>query len=122
MVIYVATIYAKPGHDADVTRFYQNLEPLLREASGYRGRRILRARTGTMAEAIRKVVSAEELARHPEAPPKGTHFVMVEEWDSVEQRIAFARGTASAARAKELFPFILPEHSHEFYEDVTPAR
>jgi heme-degrading monooxygenase HmoA len=120
MVTYIATVWAKPGHEKEVTRFYQELEPLMREARGYRGRRILRARTGTMVAAIRKVVSAEEMARHPEPEPKGTHFVMVEEWDSVEERIAFSRG-ASAGRSKELFPHILPEHSHEFYEDVSPA-
>ena len=120
MVTYIATLSAKPGHENEVTRFYQELEGLMREAKGYRGRKILRARTGTMAAAIRKVVSAEELARHAEPEPKGTHFVMVEQWDSVEDRIAFSRG-ASAGRARELFPHILPEHSHEFYEDVTPA-
>lgn len=121
MVIYIATVWAKPGHEEDVTRFYQGLEPLMRAAKGYRGRRILRARTGAMVEAIRKVVSAEEMARHPEPAAKGTHFVLVEEWDSIEERIAFARSSATAGRAKDLFPFILPEHSHEFYEDVAPA-
>lgn len=120
MVTYIATVWAKPGHEIEVTRFYQDLERLMREAKGYRGRKVLRARTGTMATAIRKVVSAEELARHPEPEPKGTHFVMVEQWDSVEDRIAFSRG-ASAGRGKDLFPHILPEHSHEFYEDVSPA-
>ncbi len=120
MVTYIATVWAKPGHENDVTRFYQGMESLMREAKGYRGRKILRARTGTMVTAIRKVVSAEELARHPEPAVKGTHFIMVEEWDSVEDRIAFARGI-SATRGKELFPFILPDHSHEFYEDVSPG-
>jgi hypothetical protein len=47
-------------------------------------------------------------------------FVMIEEWDSVADRVAFSRG-ASAARNKELFPHLLPAHSHEFYEDMTPA-
>jgi hypothetical protein len=49
------------------------------------------------------------------------HFVIVEQWDSVEERVAFARGAAAANRGRDLFPYILPEHSHEFYEDVTPA-
>jgi len=35
----------------------------------------------------------------------------------VDERIAFAR---SSGRTKDLIPHILPEHSHEFYEDVTP--
>lgn len=121
MVTYIATIWAKPGHENDVTRFYQNLESLLREAKGYRGRKLLRARPGTMAEAIRRYVSAEELARHPEPAVKGTHFVIIEEWDSVDDRIVFSRSSVSASRGKELFPYILPEHSHEFYEDVSPS-
>jgi quinol monooxygenase YgiN len=118
MITYIATIWAKPGHENDVTRFYQELEPLMRAAKGYRGRRILRSRNGTMATAMKQVVSAEEMARHAEHEPKGTHFVMVEEWDSVADRIAFSRG-ASAGRAKDLFPHILPEHTHEAYEDVS---
>ena len=77
MVTYIATVWAKPGHENDVTRFYQDLEPLMREAKGFRSRRIMRG------------------------------------------RIAFSRG-AAAGRSKLLFPHILPEHSHEFYEDVTP--
>lgn len=120
MVTYIATVLAKPGHENEVTRFYQDLEPLLKAAKGYRGRKILRARNGTMVEAVRKVVSAEEMARHPEHAPKGTQFVMIEQWDSVDERVAFSRG-ASAGRGKELYPHILPEHTHEFYEDVSPG-
>lgn len=119
MVTYIATVWAKPGHEDDVTRFYQSLEPLMREAPGFRGRQILRAKPGTMAEAVRKLVSAEELARHAEPPgPAGTHFVIIEHWDSVDQRMAFSRGVA-AGRARELIPFVLPDHTHEFYEDVS---
>ncbi len=120
MVTYIATVWAKPGHENEVTRFYQDLEPLMRSAKGFRGRKILRARAGTMAAAVRKVASAEEMARHAEPEPTGTHFVMIEQWDSVEERIGFSRG-AAAGRSKDLFPHILPEHSHEFYEDMTPA-
>lgn len=119
MVTYIATILAQLGHENDVTRFYQDLEPLMREARGYRGRHVYRAQNGVAAAAMMKVASSEELKRHAEHPPKGTQFIMVEQWDSVEDRIAFSR-SASAGRAKELFPHILPEHSHEFYEDVAP--
>ena len=118
MVTYIATVLAKPGHEQEVTRFYQELEPLMRAARGYRGRRILRAKNGTMAAAVRKHVPANELQGH-EHEPKGTQFIMVEQWDTVEDRIVFSRG-ASSGRSKQLFPHILPEHSHEFYEDVTP--
>lgn len=122
MVTYVATVWAKPGQENEVTRFYQDLEPLMREAKGFRGRRILRASTGVFAEAIRRTMPAGAPAGGHAEPrdPAGTHFVMIEQWDSVDERIAFSRGAASG-RNKQLFPHILPEHSHEFYEDVTPA-
>ncbi|MCC7256884.1 MAG: hypothetical protein IT486_00770 [Gammaproteobacteria bacterium] len=121
MIPYIATVWAKPGHENDVARFYQEQESLLQAARGFRGRRILQARTGTMVQAIRKFVTAEELARHPAPEVKGTHFIIVEEWDSVDERLGFARSSATANRARDLFPHLLPEHSHEFYEDVTPA-
>jgi hypothetical protein len=121
MVTYVACIYAKPGHELEVTKFYQDLEPLLKAARGYHGRRILRARPGTMEAEVRRVTPPEQLKGHGhEGGPEGVHFIMVEQWDSVADRVAFSRG-ASAGRSKDLFPHILPQHSHEFYEDVTPA-
>lgn len=121
MITYIVTVWAREGREQDVTKFYQDLEPVMRQAKGYRGRRILRGRPGTMEAAVRNLVSAEELARHAEAAgPKGVHFVVIEQWDSVEERVAFSR-SASASRGRELFPNILPEHTHEFYEDITPA-
>lgn len=120
MVIYIVTVRAKTGHEAEVGRFYQDLEPQLRAARGYQGRQILRARAGTMAAAVRQSLSAEELARMPEKPPAGTQFILIERWDSIEDRMAFSR-TVAASRGKDLFPHLLPEHSHEFYEDITPA-
>jgi quinol monooxygenase YgiN len=123
MVTYIATVWAKPGHEESVTRFYQDLEPLLRTAAGFRGRQILRARTGVMVAAVQEMMAAAGRAPggdHGEGHgPKGTHFILVEQWDSVAERLKFSQ-SASAARGKDLIPHILPEHSHEFYEDVTP--
>lgn len=123
MFNYIATIYAKPGHEEAVTRFYQDMEPLLAAAKGYKGRHILRARPGTLEAEVRRVTPPAQLRAHADEipPPDGVHFVMVEHWDSVADRVAFARG-ASAARGKDLFPHILPQHTHEFYEDVTPRK
>ena len=56
METYIVTIFAKPGHEGDVARFYRDMEPLMRQAKGYRGRRIFKARTGAMAAADRKSV------------------------------------------------------------------
>lgn len=121
MVTYVAILFAKPGHELAVTQFYQDLEPLMRAAPGFQGRKILRARPGVMEAEVRRVTPAEELKGHAhEDGPAGVQFVMVEQWASVADRVAFSRG-ASRARSKDLFPHLLPQHSHEFYEDVTPA-
>lgn len=121
METYIATVFAKHGHEEDVTRFYQELEPFYEDAQGFHGREILRARPGTMLEAVKKMVSPEEMARHAEPPgPPGVHFVIIERWDSVEDRMAFSR-SLEGDRQKALFPHLLPEHTHEFYSDVTPA-
>ncbi len=120
MITYVAILLAKPGHELAVTQFYQDLEPLMQAAPGYRGRKMLRARPGAMEAEVRRVTPPEELKGHGhEDGPAGVQFVMVEQWDSVAERIAFSRG-ASRARSKDLFPHLLPQHSHEFYDDVTP--
>lgn len=120
MVTYIATIYAKPGHELEVTKFYQDQEPQLREAKGFHGRQILRARPGTMEAEVRRVMPPEQLAagHHEPSGPAGVHFVIVEKWDSVGERIAFSMGPGKG-RTKELIPHILPAHSHEFYEDVS---
>ena len=120
MVTYIASLFAKPGHELEVTRFYQELEPLMKEAQGFRSRKIFRARPGTLEAEVRRVTPPEELKGHGHAGPEGVHFIMVEEWDSVADRIAFSRG-ASRARTRDLIPHLLPQHSHEFYEDVTSA-
>lgn len=121
MITYVATVFAKPGRELAVTQFYQDLEPFLKSAPGYRGRQMLRARPGTMEAEVRRVMSPEELTGHGQEDhdPLGVHFVIVEQWDSVADRVAFSRGAAKT-RSTALFPHLLPQHSHEFYEDVSP--
>ena len=64
MITYVAILFARPGHELAVTKFYQDLEPLLREAPGYRGRKMLRARPGVMEAEVRRVTPPEELKGH----------------------------------------------------------
>jgi hypothetical protein len=72
-----------------------------------------------MAAAVKKVYTAEELAQHAEPPHEdpGTMFIVVENWDSVDHRIAF--GKKNGKRNMELIPHLLPEHSHEFYDDFS---
>jgi quinol monooxygenase YgiN len=121
MEIYITTIYAKHGHEDQVARFYSDQEEELRKAKGYRGRQIMRARTGTMVEAVKKVLSAEEIAKHAEAAgPDGVHFVIIEQWDSIDDKMTYSRSIDSG-RNRDLIPHLLPEHSHEYYDDITPG-
>jgi quinol monooxygenase YgiN len=121
MEIYITTIFAKLGHEDDVTSFYLDQEEALKKAKGFQSRQLFRARPGTMVAAVKKVLSAEEMARHAEAEgPQGVHFVMIEHWDSIDDKTTYSR-SADAGRAKDLIPHLLPEHTHEYYEDITPS-
>ena len=120
MVTYIATVYAKHGHEDEVTRFYVDQEEGLRGAAGFQGRTILRAKPGTMVAAVKKVVSAEEMAKHPDESAPGVHFVITERWNSVEEKTAYSRAQ-DGGRARDLIPHLLPQHTHEYYEDVTPS-
>lgn len=120
MEIYVATVLARKGHEEEVAKFYLEQEEELKSASGFRDRQILKARTGAMRAAVSKVIPAEEMAKHPAEEPPGTHFIIIEKWDSSDDKTAYSRAQ-DAGRAKDLIPHLLPEHSHEYYEDISPA-
>ncbi len=70
-----------------------------------------------MAEAVKQVYTEEELSKHAEPPHEdpGTLFVIVEQWESIDQRIAF--GKQSGHRNTELIPHLLPAHGHEFFDE-----
>jgi quinol monooxygenase YgiN len=120
MEIYIATVFAKPGHEEAVTKFYQEQEAHLAGAAGFLSRQILRARPGTMAKAAMKVLTQEEIDRHAEPEgPEGTHFVIIESWDSIDERMTYSR-SIDKGRVVELIPHLAPAHTHEYYDDVTP--
>ncbi len=122
MVTYVATMFAKPGSEQEVSAFYQAMEPELRAAKGFRSRRLLRAKPGTMLEIVKGYLTEEQLAdasKREQHGPEGVQFVIVEEWDDAEDRVRFSRGL-DANRNKSLYPHLLPAHTHEFYEDISP--
>jgi heme-degrading monooxygenase HmoA len=116
MQTYIVQVVAKPAG----TRFYRDVEPVLRKAKGFRGRKIYRGQTGAMATAVRKLYTAEELAKHAEPPHEdpGTQFVIVEQWDSLDDRMHFTKH-GEGPSSKDLIPHLLPAHSHEFFEDVS---
>ncbi len=120
METFIITIMAKPGHEEEVTRFYQDLKEASKGAKGLRERKMFRARTGVMAEAVKKIYTPEELAAHPEPPhaDAGTQFVIVEVWDSIDDRMLNSKNTETEKRVKNLVPHLLPLHSHEFYQEI----
>ena len=119
MEIYITTIFAKNGHEDQVAKFYKDQDEELKNAKGFQSRKIMRARPGTMVEAVKKVLSEEEIAKHAEAAgPDGVHFVIVEEWDSIDDKMTYSRSIDSG-RNRDLIPHLLPEHTHEYYEDIT---
>ena len=118
---YIITFSAKLGKADTVSQFYLDLQPHYEKAKGFRGRQIFRARPGTMVEALRKVMTAEQIAQHPAPPDDGSiHFVVIEKWDSIEDRMAFS-ASLDKSRNAELFPNLLPQHTHEYYTDISPG-
>lgn len=121
MELYITTIFAKLGHEDEVTRFYADQDESLKRANGFIDRQLYRARPGTMVEAVKKVLTEEEMARHAEAEgPQGVHFVIIERWDTIDQKTTYSR-SVDGPRATDLIPHLLPEHTHEYYEDITPS-
>jgi len=118
---FVITFSAKPGKADAVSQFYLDMQPVYEQAKGFRGRQIFRARPGTMADALRKVMTAEQMAAHPHPHDDGcVHFIIIEKWDSIEDRMAFS-ATLDKSRNAELFPNLMPQHTHEYYTDISPA-
>jgi heme-degrading monooxygenase HmoA len=115
---FIVTVTAQPGHDAEVTSYYEGMAAVLAEADGFVSRKVYRSRTGEMAAAVRIAYTEEELAKHAEPPHEdpGTTFVIVEQWNSVEDRIAFGKQTSQ--RNVDLIPHLLPAHSHEFFDEL----
>ena len=118
---FVITFTARPGKADAVSQFYLELQPQYDKARGFRGRQIFRARPGTMADALRKVMTPEQMAQHPEPPDDGSvHFIIIEKWDSIADRMAFS-ASLDKSRNAALFPNLLPQHTHEYYTEITPG-
>jgi len=121
MQMYIATLFAKHGAEEDVASFYQGLEDQLKGAKGFISRQIFQAQPGRMFEIVKNYVSEEELAANNERPhPEGIHFVIIEQWEEAEDRVRFSR-SLDKARSAALYPNLLPQHTHEFYTDISPS-
>jgi hypothetical protein len=118
---FVITFSAKPGKADAVSQFYLEMQPVYEKAKGFRGRQIFRARPGTMAGELRKVMTPEQMAQHPHPGDDGSvHFIIIEKWDSIADRMAFS-ATLDKSRNAELFPNLMPQHTHEYYTDISPV-
>ncbi len=118
METYIVTIYAKFEHADEVANYYTGIQSLYQEASGFISRKVYRAKTGAMVRAVLETYSKDELKGNPEeARAQGEHFVIIEEWQSIQDRINFGRSLSKEHHMK-VVPYILPEHSHEFYKNI----
>jgi heme-degrading monooxygenase HmoA len=121
METVVVQIAAKAGMEDKVEAFYLSQQAEYEAAPGFIDRTILKARTGAMFKAIQSRLTAEQIAKHP-APEmneeQGTEFILMEHWESAESRMDFTMNR-SKERDKDLFPYLLPRHASEFYEDIS---
>ena len=62
--------------------------------------------------------SPEELAKDPEPPhgPQGTDFIVIEYWDSVDDRMTFAKQRTGKS---DFVTHLEPDHSHEFFRQIS---
>ena len=121
METYIITFSALPGKENIIADYYTSLEPEYAAAKGFRGRQIYQSRPGVMVEHVKKNMSAEEMAKHPAESgheDESTMFVIIEQWDSIDDRWAFSR-SQDKGRAASLFPNLKPEHTHEYYHDIS---
>lgn len=117
---FIVLLQIKPGHEQDVADYYRALESDLKDAPGFRGRKIYLAERGRMASELMTVYTREDLAKDPEPPHEddGTQLVVIEQWDTSKQRLEFSK-KVSGKRKTGIIPYLLPEHSHEFYTDLS---
>ena len=116
MEFFITTFTAQPGKEDVVSDFYTSLDAEYENAKGFHGRQVFRARPGAMFDAVSKVMTPEQIASHPAPEMDGSvHFVIVEQWDSIEDRMAFS-ATQDKSRNAGLFPNLKPEHTHEYYD------
>ena len=116
---FIITLTALPGKEDAVTDFYTGQQAEFDVAKGFRGRTIYRSRPGTMADHLRKVMTPEQMAGHPDPGEDGSvHFIIIELWDSIADRMAFS-ATQDKSRNAALFPNLKPQHTHEYYDDIS---
>ena len=122
METVVVRIAAREGMEDKVEQFYLGQQAEYEAAEGFISRTILRARTGTMLESILSRMTPEQIAKQPKPEPpegeQGTEFLLIEQWESIDSRMTFTLNRKKE-RDKELFPYLLPQHAAEYYDEVT---
>jgi len=121
METVVVQIAAKAGMEDKVEAFYLSQQAEYEAAPGFIDRKILKARTGAMLDAIKSRMTPEQIAKHP-APQvdaeQGTEFILIEHWESIDARMDFTMNR-SKERDKNLFPYLLPRHASEFFDVIS---
>ena len=125
METVVVRIAAREGMEDKVEQFYLSQQAEYDAAEGFISRTILRARTGTMLQSIMSRMTLEQIAKQPKPKHEGEHegeqgteFLLIERWESIDSRMTFTLNRKKE-RDKELFPYLLPQHAAEYYDEVT---
>lgn len=122
--VYTAIVLARPGAEDEVAALYRESGALLAAAPGFKGRHVLREQPGSYVAAAIEHVRAQgrEVPQHQvdghQHADAGVRFVSIEIWESAAQRVAYGLSPENQAHSARLTPLLLPEHSHELYQDI----
>lgn len=119
MELFIVHISAKHGHADEVAQYYAEGDEIMQSAKGFRGRIVYQAEAGKMVEAVHRFYTPEELSKDPEPPhgPLGTDFIVIEHWDSVDDRMRYAKERKQSKAG--LVVHLEPDHSHEFFREIS---
>lgn len=116
--VYCVTLSAKEGSADAVSDNLRRTATFLKTVPGYRSGHFLRARNGAFMDAVFALKGTERPAG--EDHDEGTHFILVEIWESDEARAKLSSVPGYGDLHKDLVQYLLPAHTHEFYEDLVP--
>lgn len=103
-MIYVLTIYARPGADEAIAALVAEGAAAARAAPGCRASRPLLSLGEAPAE---------------DTTPRGPHLVWIEEWESKEARAAFRATDVFHDWFRRFTAQLMPEpHTHDWYREA----
>jgi len=75
---FSVTVTAHTREKDVVEKFHLAMQPEYKKFKGFKGRQIFRACPGAMLEVVRKFVTTEQIAGHPEGGSDGSAIVAIQ--------------------------------------------